>query len=63
MARVMRAIVQAVDDDILTDEEADAVIRFVGESFARRRFDEVLSRITSPRSGAWFVMHGQAREE
>ena len=41
---VVRSVVQAVDDDILTDEEADSVINFIADRFTRRRFDEIFSK-------------------
>lgn len=56
--RVMLSVVHAVDADVLTEEEADAVIHFVAECFTRRRMDEVLAGITKPRRGSWFLVHG-----
>lgn len=63
LSRVMRSVVQAVDDDILSEEEADAVIMFMAECFTRRRMDDVLSRITKPRSGSWFLVRSQSSWE
>ena len=63
LARVMGSIRRAVSENILTDEEAEAVVQYLADCFTRRRFDEVFSRITQPRSGAWFMVHSHAAAE
>lgn len=61
--RVVNSILFSVDQNILTPEEADAVISFIASRFASRRFDEVFSKVTTPRTGAWFVLQDQSWEE
>lgn len=63
LSRILRSVYQAVDEDILTEEEANAVMNFVAECFTRRRLDEVFSKVTKPKSGAWFLIHQQTKEE
>jgi len=57
LGRVVKSVIQAVDDNILSEEEANAVIEFIGDRFAQRRFDEIFSKVTMPKSGAWFTLH------
>jgi hypothetical protein len=59
LRRAVSSIVLAADENVLTAEEADAVIHFIAERFATRRIDEVIANVTSPRHGAWFALHGQ----
>jgi len=60
--RVADFLVQSVEDRILTEEEADAVLKFIAERFAHRRLDEILANVSTPRQGAWFALHHQHQE-
>lgn len=61
--RIVRSVAGAVDEEILTPEEADAVINFIAGCFASRRLDEVIAKVTMPKAGSWFVVHNHAWEE
>lgn len=57
LARLVNSVFTALDDDILTAEEANAVIDFVASRFAARRVDEAMTYVFKPRQGAWFQIH------
>ena len=61
--RVVTALMQAVEDEVLTDEEADAVIGFVAERFIARRFDVLFDDVLKPKAGGWFMAHAHSSEE
>lgn len=60
--RAIHGIVSAAQEDVITPEEADAVIRYIIECFTVRRLDSVLTHVTSPKRGAWFMV-GQSQVE
>ncbi len=57
LRRAVGGVLDAVDADVITAEEGDAVVNFIVERFITRRFDEVFARATSPGRGSWFVLH------
>jgi hypothetical protein len=59
-SRFMESIATAVGDEILTEEEADAVVRFIASRFTQRRMDEILSKVTTAKHGAWFLIRHHA---
>jgi hypothetical protein len=63
LGRIIKWVFDAVESDILTEDEGEAMMNFVGECFVHRRLDEVLAKVTRAKSGSWFLMHHQAKEE
>lgn len=56
LRKAIGSIMQAAEDDVLTENEANAVINFITERFVERRFDDVLKHIAIPQSRGWFVV-------
>lgn len=63
LTRVIRAVISAADEEVISEREADAVIRFLAECFTRRRFDDVVTKLTMPKHGAWFVVQSHIGAE
>jgi len=63
LSRLVRSIMLAADDDIITAEEAKAVIDFIAARFASRRVDEAMVHVFKPRRGSWFQIHGHFQEQ
>jgi hypothetical protein len=60
--RLVGSVLSAVDDRVITEDEADAVIHFIADRFTARRLDEVLIRTTTPREGEWFAIQANVRQ-
>jgi hypothetical protein len=45
MKRAVSSIVEATQEDILTQEEADAVLEFLAEKFVERRFASLMHHV------------------
>ena len=58
--RAVNAIVLATDEEVITSEEAEAVIKFITERFIGRQIDQVFLHATCPRQGSWFITRSQS---
>lgn len=63
LSRVLNFVIRSVDEGILSEDEADAVINFIAGCFTQRRMDEVLSKMTMPKTGSWFAINHRSVED
>ena len=44
------------EEEVLSQEEADAILNFLAERFVHRRFTDLLDQIATPQARGWFVL-------
>lgn len=68
LQRVIATVLSCVEDDLVNEEEAEALVEVVVAKFIDRRFEKILRKVMTPSRGNWFALasgqcHARQRED